>query len=62
MKYAVCTKCGRRLFKGEAGTQVEMECPKCGKFISVVIDADNLKVSDKPLNVEDKPLQAQVNA
>ena len=32
MKFAVCTNCGRRLLKGEPGTKVEMDCPKCGKF------------------------------
>ena len=57
MKFAVCTKCGRRLFKGEPGTKVEMDCPKCGSFISVVIDADNLRISDKPLASKDKPLK-----
>ena len=35
MKYAMCPKCGRRLCKGENGTKVEMECPKCGEFASV---------------------------
>ena len=37
MKYAMCPKCGRRLCKGENGTKVEMECPKCGEFASVII-------------------------
>ena len=37
MKYAMCPKCGRRLCKGENGTKVEMECPKCGEFASVMI-------------------------
>lgn len=36
MKYAMCPKCGRRLCKGENGTKVEMECPKCGEFASVL--------------------------
>ena len=36
MKYAMCPKCGRRLCKGENGTKVEMECPKCGEFASVI--------------------------
>ena len=40
MKYAMCPKCGRRLCKGENGTKVEMECPKCGEFASVIIEAD----------------------
>ena len=38
MKYAMCPKCGRRLCKGENGTKVEMECPKCGEFASVIIE------------------------
>ena len=38
MKYAMCPKCGRRLCKGENGTKVEMECPKCGEFASVKLD------------------------
>ena len=38
MKYAMCPKCGRRLCKGENGTKVEMECPKCGEFASVTMD------------------------
>lgn len=62
MKYAVCTKCGRRLFKGETGTKVEMECPKCGAFISVVIDTDNLRISDKPLTSKDRSLPTGTNA
>ena len=43
MKYAMCPKCGRRLCKGENGTKVEMECPKCGEFASVII-AQRLQV------------------
>ena len=33
MKYIMCSNCGRRLCKVEAGTQVdlEIECPKCGE-------------------------------
>ena len=55
MKYAVCTNCGRRLFKGEPGTRIEMDCPKCGKFVSVIIDADDLHISGKPLHNEEAP-------
>lgn len=51
MKYAMCPNCGKRLCKGEAGTKVELECPKCGKLVSVIIDDDNLRISDKPLQV-----------
>ena len=42
MKYAMCPKCGRRLCKGENGTKVEMECPKCGEFASVIIEEDEM--------------------
>lgn len=45
MKYAMCPKCGRRLCKGENGTKVEMECPKCGEFASVIIEEDDIHIS-----------------
>ena len=47
MKYAMCPKCGRRLCKGENGTKVEMECPKCGEFASVIIEEDDIHISAK---------------
>jgi predicted RNA-binding Zn-ribbon protein involved in translation (DUF1610 family) len=37
MKYAMCPNCGRRLCKGEPGTTVEIECPKCGEMAIVII-------------------------
>ena len=46
MKYAMCPKCGRRLCKGENGTKVEMECPKCGEFASVIIEVPLYFFSD----------------
>ena len=46
MKYAMCPKCGRRLCKGENGTKVEMECPKCGEFASVIIEEDDIQKAD----------------
>ena len=49
MKYAMCPKCGRRLCKGENGTKVEMECPKCGEFASVIIEEDDIHISKKPI-------------
>lgn len=52
MRFVMCPKCGKRLCKGEAGTKVEIECPKCGKLASVIIDDDNLRISDKPLQVQ----------
>lgn len=52
MKYAMCPHCGRRLCKGVEGTKVELECPKCGKSVSVIIDADELHISDKPLPMD----------
>lgn len=57
MKYAMCPECGRRLCKGEPGTKVELECPKCGKTAFVIIDDDNLHISHKAL--EDKQGKAQ---
>lgn len=60
MKYAMCPNCGKRLCKGEPGIKVELECPKCGKLASVIIDADDLRISDKPLQVPtDKPISAR---
>ena len=46
MKYAMCPKCGRRLCKGENGTKVEMECPKCGEFASVIIEEDDISLQN----------------
>ena len=40
--------------KGEPGTKVEMDCPKCGKFVSIVIDNEDLRISSKPLHPEEK--------
>lgn len=61
MKYAMCPNCGKRLCKGEPGTKVELECPKCGKSVSVIIDADDLRISDKPLQMQtDKRVSAHV--
>lgn len=58
MKYAMCPNCGKRLCKGESGTKVELECPKCGKLVSVIIDDEDMRISDKPLQgQQDKPLR-----
>ena len=54
LKYVTCQKCGRRLFKGEIGTQIEMDCPTCGGFISVVIQSEQLSVSDRLLKMQNK--------
>lgn len=62
MKYAICTNCGRRLFKGESGTRIEMDCPKCGEFVSVVIDAEDLHISSKPLHPDEPSQKQKVNA
>lgn len=48
MNYVMCPKCGKRLCKAESGTKVELECPKCGEFASVIIDDDGLRISKKP--------------
>ena len=59
MKYAMCPNCGKRLCKGEPGTKVELECPKCGKSASVIIEVDDLRISDKPLQAQtDKRVSA----
>ena len=55
MKFVMCPKCGKRLCKGDAGTRVEIECPKCGEFASVIIDDESMHISKKP--IEDKPLR-----
>lgn len=52
MKYAMCPKCGRRLCKGENGTKVEIECPKCGEFSFVVIEEDYVCISKKPISTK----------
>ena len=57
MKYAMCPNCGRRLCKGEPGPTVELECPKCGKPVSVIIDMDDLLISSKPLPSQDRLLK-----
>lgn len=49
MKHAMCPACGRRLIKGEAGSKVEVVCPKCGKTAIVTIGDDHLHIIDKPL-------------
>jgi Zn finger protein HypA/HybF involved in hydrogenase expression len=49
MKYAMCPHCGRKICRGEPGTKVELECPKCGKPFSVIIDDDELRICEKPL-------------
>ena len=52
MKYVMCPHCGRRLCKGEPGTKVEVDCPKCGKTVSVLINGDNLYIIEKPLPMQ----------
>ncbi len=51
MNYVMCPQCGRRLCKGTAGTKVEIECPKCGRSITVIIGTDELYISLKPLKI-----------
>jgi phage FluMu protein Com len=52
MKYAMCPNCGKRLCKGESGTKIELECPKCGKFAYIVIENDDLHISNKPIQAQ----------
>jgi len=49
MKYVTCPVCGRRLCKGEAGTAVEIDCPKCGKTMFVRIGKTGMLVSENPI-------------
>lgn len=55
MKYAMCPNCGRRLCKGVAGSKVEIECPKCGRNITIIIEEDSLYISEKPLVIYNFP-------
>lgn len=55
MKYAMCPNCGRRLCKGEPGTKVEIECPKCGENAVVVIEDNDMHIHKKP-PLTDKPV------
>lgn len=57
MKYAMCPNCGRRLCRGEPGTKVELDCPKCGKTAYVIIDDDNLHISHKPITDKKENVQ-----
>ena len=60
LKYAMCPHCGRKLCKGEPGTKVELECPKCGKMASVIINVDELFISNKPLKEKQPNVEARV--
>lgn len=44
MKYAMCPKCGRKLCKGETGTRIEVECPKCRRVFFVHIDENDVHI------------------
>ena len=52
MMYAMCPNCGRRLCKGEAGTKVEIVCPKCGEVAVVCIKDEDLLISHRPFGQE----------
>ncbi len=56
MNFVMCPKCGKRLCKGEPGTKVEIECPKCGEFVAVVINDDELRIIRKPI-LDSKPIK-----
>ena len=51
MNDVMCPQCGRRLCKGDVGTKVEPECPKCGKSVTIIIGDDELYISFKPLKI-----------
>ena len=59
MKYAMCPTCGRRLCKGEPGTKVEIECPKCGEFAIVTIQSDDLIIKQKTPQTPEKQKSVQ---
>lgn len=44
MKYVMCPNCGKKLCKGEAGTRVEVDCPKCGETVVVIIKDDDMRI------------------
>jgi hypothetical protein len=48
----MCPNCGRRLCKGEAGTKVEIVCPKCGEVAVVCIKDEDLLISHRPFGQE----------
>lgn len=56
----MCSNCGRRLCKVEAGTQVdlEIECPKCGETTLVTVNAEGIFIRPKP--IQGKPLKQGV--
>lgn len=60
MKYAMCPNCGRRLCKGEPGTKVEIDCPKCGTSAVVIIEDDNLQITSNKGSAQkdNQPLHA----
>ena len=60
LKYAMCPHCGRKLCKGEPGTKVELECPKCGKMASIIISVDELFISNKPLKEKPTTVEARI--
>jgi len=44
--YATCTHCGKWLFRGGEGTNVEMICTKCGSPLTIIIENGQLMVMD----------------
>lgn len=38
MKYvATCPICGKKFFKAEEGSEIEMQCPNCKEQVNVVV-------------------------
>lgn len=54
MMYAMCPQCGRKLCKGDAGSKLEIECPKCKHMIYILIENNGVKLSKKPF--DDDPI------
>lgn len=57
MKYAMCPNCGRKLCKGEPGTKIEIECPKCGEYAVVEIADGDMHIHKKPLGMDKLPIK-----
>lgn len=59
MRYAMCPHCGRKICRGEPGTNVELECPKCGQSFAVIINDDELRICEKQVVPSAKAVKQQ---
>lgn len=44
MQYVMCPVCGKKLCKGENGTKIEIQCPKCGEKVKISIDDRDMHI------------------